>query len=171
MKTVCIRSIMFVILFISFHFREAVILYIWCHTSAQQIHKLKTLFHSPRSSHNKVVILLVEMQSLKKHTEACNVFFNDLMIFLPPLKKNPCQTNSQSLLLFQYYCSLLNSVCSQHSMEDVTTVTALDGDTLIEIFKLGFFSPLKVLGGDEEKPAISSPLSRRIWSQSWLFEV
>lgn len=47
-------------------------------------------------------------------------------------------------------------------MEDVTTVTALDGDTLIEIFKLGFFSPLKVLGGDEEKPAISSPLSRRI---------
>lgn len=56
-----------------------------------------------------------------------------LMIFISSPKKS-LSVNSQSLPFFQYYCSLLNSVCSRvgHSMEAVTTVTALYGDTLIQ---------------------------------------
>ena len=71
----------------------------------------------------------------------------------PPPKKNPCRSTVNLRSSSQLYCSLLNSVCSQHSMGDVTAVTALYCDTLHRSFVVRA-SPLEELSGDEEKPAI-----------------
>lgn len=62
------------------------------------------------------------------------------MICISPYKK---AIKAQSKLFFHFYCSLLNSVCSrvQRRMEDITSVKALCGDTLIgNISVIGFSS-------------------------------
>lgn len=84
---------------------------------------------------------------------------NDLMIFFfPASPKIPVGAQSTPLL-FPYYCSLLNTVCSLCSTGDER-----------DHFWLGFFFFLpKELSGDKETSAMLLPLTGSLCFHSWLF--
>lgn len=83
---------------------------------------------------------------------------------LLPLWETSLSEHSQSLFLLHCYCSLLNSVCSQHSMRDVTAASALCANT----------SYTQISGSDfclwsSHKPLPLLPPTEILNFKSWLF--